>query len=179
MVRIDFTEPFPCAAKPAYNAATSDFPGIVDYVPNLARLETLERAPTGDGRERGLYEFHAKSPLPPVVQSIIRPEMLSWKQTLIYDPARLRIDWTVHPFFFPEQIHCHGITEFQDTGPGRSRVRVTGEFFIQPLPIPAFPNAFIVKVSALLEAAAGKLIEPNLRQFYRAIKKFGADNGLL
>jgi hypothetical protein len=179
MVRIDFTEPFPCAAQNAYSAATMEYPGIIAYVPNLQSLVTLERETLEDGRERGLYEFRAKSPLPPVLASIIRPEMLSWKQTLIYDPRLLSIDWTVHPAFFPNHIHCHGLTEFLDMAPGRSRVRVTGEFWIDTLPIPAFPNAFLVKASALLEAVAGRLIEPNLRQFYRAIKKFGADNGLL
>lgn len=179
MVRIDFTEPFPCSAQKAFDAAITDFPDIANYVPNLQSLVTLERAPLGDGRERGLYEFRARSPLPPIVSAIIRPEMLSWKQTLIYDPALLRIDWVAYPFFFPDHIHCHGVTEFHDTGINTSRVRVTGEFRIDTLPIPAFPNAFLARASALLESVAGKLIEPNLRQFYRAIKKFGADNGLL
>ena len=179
MVTIDFTEPFPSDARTAYTVATTEYPGIVDYVPNVERLETLERVPIDGGRERGLYEFHASSPLPRVLQSIIRPEMLSWKQTLIYDPGRMRIEWTVHPFFFPNHIHCSGATDFIDTSGGRSRVHVTGRFRIDTLPIPAFPNAFLTRASAMLESAAGKLIEPNLKQFYRAIKKFGADNGLL
>lgn len=179
MVRIDFTEPFPCSAQQAYDVATTDFPDIVDYVPNVDRLITLERVPLEHGRERGLYEFHARSPLPPPLSGIIRPEMLRWRQTLVYDPARRRLDWSVEPAVFPGHIHCHGVTQFLDRPPGGSTVHVTGALRIDTLPIPAFPDAFLIRISRLLESVAGRLIEPNLRQFYQAIKKLAADRGLL
>ena len=72
--------------------------------------------------------------------------------------------------YFTEYFNCSGITNNVEKGSG-SEIVIEGVLEVTLKSLPGFPDKLVQKVVKLFEPFVGKLIAPNIKEFYQAIKK--------
>lgn len=129
---------------------------------NISEIRVIERTDLPDGSRRVVNEWHAKAPVPAVLQPLIRPEMLAWTDTATWDEGSYVCRWVTRPHFQPERVRCQGETRYEPAIGGRG-TRVT------------FEGTFEVTSGALggaIESFATQLIPHNFRHLTNAAERY-------
>lgn len=174
MYKFRFNEPFPCTAMETYDATTSNFEPLVKYIPNVTKIKITSQEKMEDGSTRMMVKFHGDGAIPLIARSVIKPEMLRWDEEMICNPEDMTIKWTVKAAHFSEHVHCGGLTRNVQNGNG-SEVVLEGYLDITLSHLPGLPDGLVRKAVEMVEPFIGKLITPNLKKFYQAVKKNMAD----
>ena len=167
-------EPFPYPLQQTYEATTTDFDSLLPYIPNLSKLQTFTREALEDQKVRYLIGFHGDSAIPTIARPIIKPSMLKWVEELICDPNQHVLQWEIITDHFTDHIQCRGQTYYDPTPQGTD-IRIHGSLAINLEHVPGLPNFLVKKAVNVLEIFVGRLLRPNLREFYQAIKQRMAD----
>ena len=114
--------------------------------------------------------FNGEGAIPLVARAVVKPDMLRWREELVCDPNDLTIKWNIITNYFTEHFHCDGVTHYKDA-PGGCAVEIDGRLWVDPMRIPGISESLVRRAIEKLEPFIGALISPNLRVFYKAIKK--------
>ena len=170
MYEFHITDNFPYSVEETFYATARDFDTLLEYIPNLTKLETIKHEKLDEHRDRFVVRFHADAVLPSVAKALIKPEMLRWSETILTDSQQKRIDWEVITDYFTDHIHCKGVTTYVVLPEG-SQIDLKGSFELAIDHVPGIPQFIVKKVVQILEPFIGKLIAPNMMEFYDAAKK--------
>jgi hypothetical protein len=95
-------------------------------LPDIAEVTEVERSMDADGTTHIVNEWRAELALPPGLRSLIRQEDLGWTDKNSWDDRSHTCRWTIHPYIYPDSIHCAGQTTFEPALAGNG-ARVTFE----------------------------------------------------
>ena len=169
MYEFHITDTFRYSLTDTFLATARDFDTLLEYIPNLTKLETIKHEKLDEHRDRFVVRFHADAVLPKIAHALVKPEMLRWSETILTDSQQKRIDWEVITDYFTENIHCKGVTTYHELPEG-TQVDLRGSFELAIEHVPGIPQFLVKKVVQLLEPFIGKLIAPNMMEFYDAAK---------
>ena len=111
-------------------------------------------------------------------RKILRTSEQSWNEEVICNPDKLTVDWKVITCVYPEHVHCSGTTYYLDREEG-SVIEIDGVIHLDPVDIPGVPRKIVKRAIKIVEPFIGRMIEPNLGKFYKAVKKMMAEKGCL
>ncbi|MBF0227230.1 MAG: hypothetical protein HQK76_17425 [Desulfobacterales bacterium] len=170
MYQIYIEEFFPYPVRDTFEATTKEFDPLQKYIPNLTLLKTVETKMLDEGRKWWNLRFHGDSAIPAVARPIIKPSMLRWTQHMVCDHNEMTIEWKIITDYFTEHIECSGMTYYHTEKDG-TKIEIDGNFSITLEKIPGIPSIIVRKAVAIVEPFIGRLITPNMKEFYSAIKK--------
>jgi len=145
---------------------------LIPYMQNVKRIETESREAAGEGRIRLVNRWHAKGEVPKVVQTIVKPEMLTWLDTAIWDDGQKTCQWEITPMFFKGNVSCSGTNYYKPQGKDRTKLEITGDLTIQVKGIPGVPRLLEKKIASQIEKFIVKLLTPNLTSLARGISQY-------
>ncbi|HOY63386.1 MAG: hypothetical protein BWY28_00130 [bacterium ADurb.Bin236] len=170
MYKFKVIEPFACDKEKAFETTTRDFDGLEKHIKNVTMIKTETHEKSPEGVERWMLMFHGDGAIPLIARAVVKPDMLRWREELICDPRDLTIKWKIITNHFTEYFHCDGVTHYIDAPEG-SRVEIDGRLWVDPMKIPGISENLVRRAIEKLEPFIGALISPNLKVFYKAIKK--------
>ncbi len=148
-------------------------PQLVPHLPNIKKIEVLERedAAKGAGTTRLLNVWHAEGDIPRVAQSVIKPEMLNWKDHALWNQNDWTCEWRVETKIFTESISCRGKNQFVEQG-GVTVLQIRGHLDIDLRGIPGVPKFLAGSVAPVVEKFIVGLLTPNLLSVSGGLEKF-------
>jgi hypothetical protein len=145
---------------------------LVPYMENVKRIETESREALGEGRIRLVNRWYAMGEIPKVIQTIIKPEMLTWLDTAIWNDAEKMCQWEIKTMFFKENVRCSGINYYKPRGKDRTTLEITGDFTIELKGIPGVPRLLEKKIGSQVEKFIVRLLTPNLASLAKGISQY-------
>lgn len=170
MYKFKIVERFPYPLDVTFDATTKDFDPLQKYVPNVTMIKTEKQEMLDDNREFFLLRFHGDGAIPAVARPVVKPKMLRWNEELVCDHEKYTIEWKIITDYFTEHVHCSGITYYYEEEKG-TRVEVNGTFDITLKRLPGLPDRLVQKAVKIVVPFIGRLAEPNLKDFYKAVKR--------
>ncbi|MBF0100573.1 MAG: hypothetical protein HQK77_06655 [Desulfobacterales bacterium] len=170
MYQFTIVEPFNYPLRQTYEATTKEFDPLQPYIPNVTLIKTLECTEISPHCVRWYLRFHGDGAIPAIARPVINPTMLRWNEILICDHEHLTIEWEIIADHFTEHVHCKGITYYHEA-PHGTNVEIQGTFAITLDHLPGLPDYVVKKAVNIVEVFIGKLIEPNIKRFYQAVKQ--------
>ena len=151
---------------------------IVPFLPNVERIELLERTSLGDGRLRIVRRWQGKAgSVARVVQPFLSPALLAWIDTAVWTPAAGRVDWS-HASCAASVAglyDCSG-TNFVEPDPdapaGRTRLRIGGRLIVRPERLPGVPGFLGRRIAPQVEAFVVGLLTPNLTSLADGLQRY-------
>ena len=137
---------------------------LVSFLPNVDRIEMLERAEPAPGIVTFRNRWHARGDIPTIAQRVIKPEMLRWDEEVTWDQNTWTNHWKVIPAFFTEQVDVAGSTFYTEPADGRTTIRIDGLIRVDAKGIRGVPRLLAGKVGAAVEKLLGTLILPNMKR---------------
>ena len=87
-----------------YEVQRDKMADLVNYLPNIASIDVLEREDV-DGGVRILNLWRAaETEVPKMVRRFVKPDMLKWHDHAVWHDAQCKCDWRLEMFFFKEHI---------------------------------------------------------------------------
>jgi hypothetical protein len=152
---------------------------IVPFLPNVERIDTLERKRLRDGSHRVVRRWQAGSDnLPAALRTFVSPEWLMWIDTALWIPAEHKVDWTLSTKL-GHRYDCSG-TNYVEPDPQapekRTRIRIAGRLDIYADRVPGIPRLLSKHLAPVVERFIIDLITPNLTSVAKGLDRYLAQD---
>jgi len=157
--------------RPVVFAAYRDeLTALVDYLPNVRKIEVLSRVEQG-----GVIElhnvWHGGGDIPAAARAFLSEAMLSWDDYARWDEARWSCGWRIKTRSFTEAVRCEGENRFVALEDGGTRLEIRGSLSIDGSKVSGVPRFLAGKVAATVEAFLAEKIRPNLVETASSLRK--------
>lgn len=170
----DATLPFP---RPVVFAAYRDHtPALVEYLPNIRKIEVKERSDEEDGIVKLVNIWHGGGELPAAARVVLSDNMMSWTDYATWNPEEWSVAWRIETHSFSEAVRCEGKNRFYDT-PDGTRLEIRGEIHIDGSKVAGVPKFMRKNVSNMVTDFLKKKITPNLLEVSGALQAYLEKNG--
>ena len=157
--------------KVVYETYRDRLAELVPYLPNVEKI-TVASSEREGATLHLLNEWKAKGDIPRVARSIIKPEMLRWKDFADWHDDEWSVDWRMELAFLNEVVETHGRNRFVEMGDDRARVEIRGVLNIDGSKIPGVPRLLGRKIAPQIEKFVVSLIKPNLVKTADGVQRF-------
>jgi hypothetical protein len=141
---------------------------LLDNVREI-RPESREEGP--EGRTTVVNTWVGKAAIPAPLRKLVRPELLTWVDTAIWDPAVWECRWRIEPHFEPERTRCSGTTSYVEAMGGRgTRIVFEGSLDVDARGVKGVPSFLADRLSGGIEKFATGLIPGNFRKLAEAVE---------
>ncbi len=148
---------------------------IVPFLPNVARIDTLERKDLPRDRIRILRRWQGVSEsVPSALRPFVSEEWLAWLDTAVWTPAEYKVDWTLSTSL-SNFYECSGTNFFEphpDDPRKATRIRITGDLRIHPEKLPGLPRFLGNRLAPQVEKFVVNLITPNLTDVAKGLRGY-------
>ena len=146
---------------------------LAEYLPNIARIEVLEREEPEDGVVKLLNRWQAaNTEVPAVARPFVDPKRLNWLDHATWHQADWRTEWRMEVPAFGDRVRTAGSNVYFEEGPNRTRLEIRGEFSVDVGKLPGVPRFLAGKVGGGVEKFVVALITPNFTKVNRALQSY-------
>ena len=111
-----------------WEAMLNHMPQIAEGVDDLESIVEKEKAVLSPELTKVVNLWQAKPNLPQLIAKHIKPDMLIWTDTAIWNGEKQTVAWTIQSHYFGDQMHCSGTTTFEPAMGGKGcRLTFGGE----------------------------------------------------
>ncbi len=164
----DSTIPFD--RERVFRAYRDDLPKLTEFLPNIRRIEVVEREDKGSLVEI-LNIWHGGGDIPGAARVVLSESMLSWKDYAIWNADEFSCQWRIETNSFTEAVRCEGKNYFVETDEG-TRLEIRGEITIDASKISGVPKLLRNGVSKTVTEFLCKKITPNLIEVSSGLNRF-------
>ncbi len=162
--RIAFPRPL------VFSAYRDKLSELVDYLPNIRRIEVTERKESGSVVEL-TNVWHGGGDVPAVARAFLSEAMLAWTDTVRWDETQYAADWRVKTHAFPEAVISSGRNAFIDEG-DTTLFQLRGDLTIDPSKLKGVPRLLSGSVAKAVEEFLVKKIGPNMIEVAQGVAKY-------
>ncbi len=143
-----------------FAAYRDQLPKLVEYLPNIRRIEVVSRTDEGDTVELENI-WYGGGDIPGAARAVLSESMLSWRDFALWDQTDWSCSWRIETKSFTEAVRCEGSSRFFET-PDGTRMEVRGEIEIDASKIAGIPKLLRSRVGNTVAEFLSKKITPNL-----------------
>ncbi|MCL4557097.1 MAG: hypothetical protein M1491_00410 [Deltaproteobacteria bacterium] len=156
--------------KVVYETLRDDLAELVDYIPNVSRIEVLERKKTKESINV-LNKWYGKYQIPAIVEKVIKIHEIAW-----FDRAQWMNDdyacvWSIEPLILKEYVDVHGRNTYSSDGK-YSTVKITGDINIDLGNYPLVPSILRKRVNNEISRITLALIKPNFTKLIKGLEQY-------
>lgn len=148
------------------------FPLIGDHVDDIESIVNEREVQLSNGSIKMVNIWTANPPLPDVISRFIKPEMLVWTDTAVWDKQEMICNWTIHSHYFKNNMVCSGFTKF-DSAIGGKGSRLSFEGNIEFSKDFSLLTGIMDKmVSKTIESVISKMVPNNFQKITAAVGNY-------
>jgi len=165
-----FDEVIGFSAERVYSALRDRTPELVPYLPEVDRIETVERVTQEDGRLRltNVWQGNKKS-APFAARPFLTKQMMQWRDVATWDEAERRLHWKFETMHFESLFQCEGTNYFESVDDGSCKLRVTGTLETYPERVPGVSNTMGRRLAPKADRWLINMLMPNISRLPGAI----------
>jgi hypothetical protein len=172
-MRIENRDYVNAPASEVYRLLKDSLPKIAPYLPNVSRIDVMQRSESGRGTQIVNHWF-ALGEIPEIAKKVISPDLLSWKDTAVWNDAELKVDFRLESFVMNQLFKVTGTNFIVPAGENRTEVRVVCELELYPERVPGIPRFIASKFKPLAEEHIAKMVAPNLNSLTVGLNRYFA-----
>ena len=148
-------------------AYRDDLPQLVEYLPNIEKIDVALREEPQPGIVRFENHWYAEANIPKVAQKFIKPDMLKWIDHATWNEDAWTCDWRIETMFMSEAVSCSGHNTFVERDDGTMDLLIEGDLKVNS--IPGMPRLLAGTVAPQIEKFIVSLITPNFDTINKGI----------
>ncbi|MBK7109849.1 MAG: hypothetical protein WAU21_12910 [Chitinophagales bacterium] len=148
-------------------------PDIAEGVAELKTINVIDRIQLPNNTNTVISIWTASPQLPSFVIKYIKPDMLIWTDTAVWNTADKIINWKIKSHYFENAMQCEGSTEFISALGGKGcRLTFSGSLHIDATHILPGIGMLDKTISKSIEGILAQLIPSNFRKLSGSIEKY-------
>lgn len=159
-----------------YSVYRNHLEDLVPYLPNVERIEIVEREQTDLGI-RMLNRWQINVAIPRLMRPILHKRMMTYLDHANWLDGEHKVEWRNEIGLFPKAINCHGTNYFNlGLDPETTEVALSGRLDIDLSEIRGVPR-MLYGLAPKAESFILNLVRPNLVAVARAVGRFLDEGG--
>lgn len=171
-MRIEATETLSHAAQLVFETVRDKTPELVEIMPNIERVEVLERREEGSTVHLRNRWQGSKSDVPAVIRPFASKDLSAWFDQAAWNSETLTCSWQIESIVGREMFSCEGQTTIRATGDKSCSFELRGELTVDPNKVPGVPRFLGRKIQGPLERFIVGSVSPNLTGIAKAVQRF-------
>jgi hypothetical protein len=176
-MQINVPSTIPFARQDVFRAYRDDLTSLVQYLPNISKIEIASREEPEDGIVKLENHWYAEAKIPKVGQAFIKQDMLKWIDYAHWNLNDWTCDWRIETFFMREAVSCSGKNYFKVQSDDSTGLTITGDLTLNMKAVPGVPRLLAGAVKPQLEKFIVALITPNFHTINEGIVSFLKSQG--
>lgn len=168
-MRFTVTDEIGFPREVVYPAVRDRIEDLVDYLPNVDRIEVLEKHIEGPVHRFVKRWTASAQEVPVLLRPAIKPEYLQWVDHATWDGAAYTTEWHHDLVFLKGAMTARGLNRYIDEG-DVTVIELEGEITIHPERLAFLPGPVARKLAPAIERFVVEVIKPNLRSTNQAIE---------
>ena len=168
-MQINVPSTIPFAREEVFTAYRDELNSLVQYLPNISKIETVSREEPESGIVTLENHWYAEANIPKVAQAFIKPDMLKWIDYARWNLNDWTCEWRIETFFMREAVSCSGKNYFKVQGEQSTGLTITGDLNLNMKAVPGVPRLLAGTVKPQLEKFIVALITPNFHTINEGI----------
>jgi hypothetical protein len=153
-----------------WSTVRDQMPALVPHLRDVESVVVSSRDDRSDGSVQLVNEWRARAQIPPLLKTVIKPEMLAWTDLAQWMPATWQCQWEIRPHFMTENVRCVGTTSYEEAMAGRgTRVIFNGRLDIAPGRMPGVTTLIGGPTIRGVEAFVTALVPKNFQKLAKAV----------
>ena len=175
-MRFQLDEEIAHPAGRVYTALRDRTPDLVPFLPEVDRIETVERVRQPDGRLRltNVWQGNRKS-APRAARPFLTKQMMRWRDVATWDDDELSLHWRFETMHLESLFKCHGSNHFESMHNGACRFVVSGTIETYPERVPGVPNSMGRKLAPKADRWLVNMLVPNISRLPGALNELLAE----
>jgi hypothetical protein len=170
-MKLDTSVEIPFPRQRVFETYRDKLPDLVPYLPNIRGIEVTSRQDQGAvvvlvNRWRGGGE------IPAIARSVISEKLLEWDDFATWDASAFKCDWRQTVPAFKNLLKSEGVNLFQEAGPDRTRLTISGLLEVDAAKIPGVPRLLSKAIGAAVETFLVAAIKPNLLSVSKGLERY-------
>ena len=151
-----------------WQAMRDKLPEIARNIDDIESITVDKRRKLPDGKLEVINIWKASPKLPSIILNQLKPEMMIWTDSAIWDENCRSCNWTIDPHYFSKKIVCQGSTTFEEAlGGNGTRLTLRGNIYINASKgLSGTADGVIGKV---IESVLTKILPSNFAKLAKAI----------
>jgi hypothetical protein len=146
---------------------------LVPYLPDVDKIKVVERKQVSDTEVFLLNHWFGKTNIPAMVKSILKPEMLQWKDHANWYADQFYCSWRLESLFADNLFACSGTNTFAEHGEAETRMNIKGRLDVYAeRAVPSLMKGLAKKLGPQIEKIVVRTITPNFTTVAQGIQKY-------
>lgn len=176
-MQLEHTDIIEAPREKVYGIVRDELPMLATYLPNIAKVQTLEYSQPSAGRTEIVNHWFAKAKVPALIEKMMSEDLFSWKDTAIWNNEKHQVEYSLESFLGRDIYDAKGINYFKEIGPNKTELKLTCEIVIHADKIPGIPRLLARKAIPMIEKMIEMMLEPNLTSLGTGLQKYFQDQG--
>ncbi|MDC0254295.1 SRPBCC family protein [Bacteriovoracales bacterium] len=152
----------PRSREEVYNVLKNDLEKLVPYMPNVSKIEMVDRKEKGGGLTAITNHWYANAEIPTIAKKFIKEELMSWKDKALWHDSEFYVEYELESFWGNDIYDATGKNVMKELGPDKTELTLTCDLVIHPSKVPGIPKFLVKKVLPAIEGLIEKILQPNL-----------------
>lgn len=156
----------------SFRTLRDDLLEVVDSMPNVDKVEILERKDADGGVVNFINVWYASAAVPRVARPFIPGDGLSWHDYATWDENDWSCAWRMEPSFLTERVDIAGRNTYHERPGDRTLLVIEGHLDLDLHNFPGIPNMVSLRAAPSLEKFIVNLVKPNLEGTAKALDSY-------
>ena len=171
-MKLEHSDEISANADLVYRIVKDQLPDLAPYLPSIDRIETKERSSLPSGKEEVVSHWYAQIDMPSLLSKFISKDLLSWKDTAVWDHEAKTVDYQLESFIANDLFDAKGCNKFEPISDDKMKLTLSCEVHINPDSVPGVPRLMKKKVAPLIEKIIEKMMQPNITSLGKGLKAY-------
>jgi hypothetical protein len=151
-------------------------PEIGRYLGNIDSISKIAETQLDSQRSKIINHWQAKVDLPLLIKKFLSKELISWKDTAIWDSATHTVAYELESFIANDLFVAKGKNSFKALNGTQTELTLQCDITIHAEKVPGLPKMIAGKAVPIIEGIIEKMLQPNIANLATGIRLYLANN---
>ena len=171
-MKLESKDIIPRSREEVYNVLKNDLEKLVPYMPNVSKIEMVNRTEKGEGITAITNHWYANAEIPTIAKKFIKEDLMSWKDKAVWNDKEFFVEYELESFWGNDIYDATGKNIISELGPNKTQLYLTCDLVIHPNKVPGVPKFLVKKVLPAIEGLIQKVLQPNLTSLGKGLNEY-------
>ncbi len=158
-----------------YDLVKNNLSEICSYLGNIDSIEKISLQQIDAEHTKIVNHWQAKVDLPLLIKKFLSKELISWKDTAIWNNPKQEVHYELTSFVAKDLFIAKGHNTFKALNEGQTELTLTCTVTINAHKVPGIPKLLAAKLLPAIEGIIEKMLQPNIANLGKGIRNYLAN----
>ena len=155
-----------------YGLVKNNLPDIARYLDSIETITKISEQKLDAHRSKIVNHWQAKVDLPILIKKFLSKELISWKDTAIWDERTHEVRYELESFIANDLFVAKGCNKFATINGEQTELTLSCDVAIYADKVPGIPRMIAAKAVPLVEGIIEKMLRPNIASLAIGIRQY-------